>query len=143
MGYIFAIIAGASMSIQGVMNTRLSDKAGLFASNTYVQATALIFSLIPLFFAKDTNLRGFTEVNKFYLAGGLFAPIITLTVMLSVKNLSPVNAVSAILVSQLLTAAIIDAFALMDTEKVAFTWNKFVGLIAMITGVILLKWNPK
>lgn len=141
MGYIFAIIAGASMSIQGVMNTRLSDKVGLFASNAYVQGTAFILSLIALIFAKNINLRGFGEVNKLYLLGGVFGLIITVTVMLSVKKLSPVIAISAILVAQLLCAALIDAFGIMDSEKVAFTWNKYVGLAAMIGGMLLLKWN--
>ena len=141
MGYIFAIIAGASMSIQGVMNTRLSDKTGLFLSNAYVQGTAFILSLIALFFANDNNLKGVGEVNKWYLLGGVFGLIITLTVMVSVKNLSPVIAISTILISQLLCAALIDAFGLMGSEKIAFTWNKYVGVAAMIGGVLLLKWN--
>ena len=141
MGYIFAIIAGMSMSIQGVMNTRLSEKVGLFASNAYVQGTAFILSLIALIFVKDINFKGFGEVNKWYLLGGLFGLVITITVMLSVKNLSPVIAISTILVSQLLCAALIDAFGFMGTEKVVFSWNKYVGLAAMIGGVILLKWE--
>ncbi len=141
MGYLFAIIAGASMSIQGVMNTRLSDKVGLFVSNAYVQGTAFILSLIALIFVKNLSLKGFGEVNKWYLLGGVFGLIITVTVMLSVKNLSPVVAISTILVAQLFCAAIIDAFGLMDSEKIAFTWNKYVGLAAMIGGVILLKWK--
>lgn len=141
MGYIFAIIAGASMSIQGVMNTRLSDKAGLFLSNAYVQGTAFLLSLIALIFVKNLSLKGFGEVNKWYLLGGVFGLIITVTVMLSVKNLSPVVAISTILVAQLFCAAIIDAFGLMDSEKIAFSWNKYVGLAAMIGGVILLKWK--
>lgn len=129
------------MSIQGVMNTRLSDKVGLFTSNAYVQGTAFLLSLIALIFAKNINFRGFGEVNKFYLMGGVFGLIITLTVMLSVKKLSPVIAISAILVSQLLCAALIDAFGLMGSEKIAFTWNKYVGVAAMIGGMLLLKWN--
>ena len=141
MGYIFAIIAGASMSIQGVMNTRLSDKVGLFASNAYVQGTAFLLSLIALFFVKDLSLKGFGVVNKWYLLGGVFGLIITITVMLSVKTLSPVIAISVILVSQLLCAAIIDGFGIMDSEKIAFTWNKYLGLIAMIGGVVLFKWK--
>ena len=141
MGYIFAIIAGASMSIQGVMNTRLSDKVGLFASNAYVQGTAFLLSLIALIFVKNLSLKGFGEVNKWYLLGGVFGLIITITVMLSVKNLSPVVAISTILVAQLLCAAVIDAFGIMDSEKIAFTWNKYLGLAAMICGVILLKWK--
>ena len=142
MGYIFAIIAGAAMSIQGVMNTRLSEKTGLYASNAYVQGTAFILSLIVLWISGKINLKGFGEVNKFYLLGGVFGLIITLTVMMSVKGLTPAIAVSTILVSQLICAALIDAFGLMDSEKIAFTWNKYVGAIGMIASVILFKWTP-
>ena len=139
MGYIYAVIAGACMSIQGVMNTRLSEKTGLFLSNAYVQGTAFILSLIILIFAKNNNFRGFAEVNKFYLFGGLFGIAITLTVMMAVKDTSPAVAVSAILVSQLICAAVIDAFGIMGTEKVAFGWNKYAGAILMIAGVIIFK----
>ena len=139
MEYIFAIIAGACMSIQGVMNTRLSEKTGLFLSNTYVQGTAFLLSLIVLLFAKDTNFKGFGEVNKFYLLGGAFGIAITLTVMLSVKGTSPAIAVSTILVSQLICAAVIDAFGIMGTEKLAFGWNKYLGAAIMIAGVLIFK----
>ena len=139
MGYIFAIIAGACMSIQGVMNTRLSEKAGLFLSNAYVQGTAFLLSVIVLLFAKDSNFKAFGDVNKFYLLGGVFGIAITLTVMLSVKGTSPAIAVSTILVSQLICAAVIDAFGLMGTQKLAFGWNKYLGALIMIAGVILFK----
>lgn len=141
-GYIFSVIAGAAMSFQGVMNTRLGEKTGIFASNAYVQGTAFLLSLIALIFAKDTNLRGFGEANKIYLFGGVLGLIITLTVMLSIKNTSPVIAISVILVSQLVCAALIDALGLMDSEKIAFTWNRYAGAALMIIGVILLKWTP-
>ncbi len=139
MGYIFALIAGVCMSVQGVMNTRLSEKVGLFLSNSYVQGTAFILSLIVLFFAKDSSMKGFGEVNKFYLLGGALGIAITLTVMLSVKNTSPAIAVSVILIAQLISAALIDAFGIMGTEKAAFSWNKYVGAIVMIVGVIVFK----
>jgi len=129
------------MSFQGVMNTRLGDKVGLFASNAYVQGTAFILSLIALIFAKNINLRGFTEVNKLYLLGGVLGLIITVTVMLSIKNLSPVIAISVILVSQLVCAALIDAFGIMDSEKIVFGWNKYIGAILMIGGIVLFKWK--
>ncbi len=45
-GIIFSIIAGASMSIQGVMNTRLSDKIGIYESNAFVQGTAFYCRLL-------------------------------------------------------------------------------------------------
>ena len=50
IGFLFAVIAGSAMSVQGVMNTRLGDKIGLYESNLIVQGTAFVLSLIALWF---------------------------------------------------------------------------------------------
>ena len=50
LGLIMSIIAGAAMSIQGVWNTRLSEKIGLFESNVMVQGTAFLLGLLVMFF---------------------------------------------------------------------------------------------
>lgn len=139
MGYIFSIIAGAAMSIQGVMNTRLSEKIGLYESNTFVQGTAFLLSAVVMYFMGNGDWSGIRSVNKFYLIGGVLGIVITVTVMLGVKALSPTLAISVILISQLTVAALIDAFGIMDTEKVAFGWNKLVGTALMIGGVLLFK----
>ena len=139
MGYIFSIIAGAVMSIQGVMNTRLSEKIGLYESNAYVQGTAFLVSLITLIFLKNGNFSAIGSVNKLYLFGGVLGIVITITVMLGVKSLGPVMATSVILISQLFVAALIDAFGIMDSHKVAFTWNKYVGIALMVCGVIVFE----
>ena len=141
MGYIWSIIAGAAMSIHGVMNTRLSEKIGLYESNAFVQGTAFILSLVAVWIAGKGNFRVIGEVNKLYLFGGALGLVITVTVMLGMGKLTPAIAVSTILISQLLVAAIIDAFGIMGTEKVAFGWNKYVGLALMIGGMILFKGN--
>ena len=68
-GIIFSIIAGASMSIQGVMNTRLSDKIGIYESNAFVQGTAFLLSLIAVWIMGKGSFKGIADVNKFYLFG--------------------------------------------------------------------------
>ena len=133
-GIIFSIIAGASMSIQGVMNTRLSDKIGIYESNAFVQGTAFLLSLIAVWIMGKGSFKGIADVNKFYLLGGVLGIIITVTVMLGIGKL-------IILISQLFVAALIDAFGLMGSEKVAFTWNKYIGMALMIGGVLLFKWK--
>lgn len=138
-GIIFAIIAGSAMSIQGVMNTRLSEKIGLYESNVIVQGTAFILALIALWIMGKGNFRALGEVNKLYLLGGVFGILITVTVMLAIGKLSPTVAISIILISQLAVAALIDAFGIMGSEKVAFGWNKYIGLALMIGGVLLFK----
>lgn len=84
-GLIGAIISGISMSLQGVFNTRLSEKIGTWETNTFVQATGLILSLIILFFFKDGTFKEIKSTNKLYLLGGVLGVIITFTVMLSME----------------------------------------------------------
>ena len=48
MGILFSILAGAAMSVQGVLNTRLSEKAGLYEANVWVQGTAFALSLLAM-----------------------------------------------------------------------------------------------
>lgn len=127
------------MSIQGVMNTRLSEKIGLYESNLFVQGIAFLLSILAVIFLGKGNFFELQNVNKFYLLGGVLGLVITITVMLGVGNLSPTVAISTILISQLFVAALIDAFGLMGSEKIAFTWNKYVGLALLLGGVILFK----
>ncbi|MBR5260634.1 MAG: DMT family transporter [Oscillospiraceae bacterium] len=140
-GVIFSIIAGMAMSIQGVMNTRLSEGVGTMWSNAFVQITAAVFSLLALIFYRDGSIAALGETNKLYWFGGVFGLIITITVMLGIRSLSPTVSISIILISQLTVAALIDAFGLMGSEKVAFGWTKYAGLALMVGGVLLFKWQ--
>ena len=139
LGLLMSMIAGASMSIQGVWNTRLSEKIGLFESNVIVQGTAFVLGLLVMFFFGKGNFRELTNTPKLYWLGGALGIVITVTVMLSIKDLSPTYAISVILIAQLLVAALIDAFGLFGSEQVPFLWNKYVGLILMIGGVVLFQ----
>ncbi len=139
LGAVFAALAGAAMSVQGVMNTRLSDKIGLFESNAFVQATAFALSLIVMLVFGRGDLFSVFQVKPVYLFGGVLGIAITVFVMLAMSNLSPAVAVSVILIAQLLVAAIIDAFGIMESPKIPFHWTKFLGLFLMIAGVIVFK----
>lgn len=104
-----------------------------------VQGTAFILSVFAVWLLGKGNLKEISGVNKWYLLGGVLGMVITITVMQAIGRLSPAVAVSIILISQLLVAALIDAFGIMGSEKVAFGWNKYVGLVLMIGGMLLFK----
>lgn len=142
-GIISCIIAGMAMSAQGVMNTRLGEKIGLLESNAFVQGTAFALALTAALIWGKGNIAALGEANKLYRLGGVLGMVITVTVMLGMGKTSPAVAVSVILIAQLLSAALIDAFGIMGTEKVPFLWNKYVGLALMIGGVLLFKWKTQ
>lgn len=138
-GFLMAILAGAAMSVQGVFNTRLSDKIGLLESNVIVQGSAFILALAAVLLFGNGSFRELSGVNKLYLSGGGIGFIITITVMLSISKLNPTLAISTILIAQLLVAALIDAFGWFGSEKLSFGLTKYIGMALMIAGVLVFK----
>ena len=138
-GILISIAAGAAMSVQGVMNTRLGESVGTAEANAFVQATAAVLAAAALLVHRDGSFAALADTSPVYMLGGVLGLIITLTVMLGMRALSPAVAVSVILVSQLLTAAAIDALGLLGTEKVPLSWGKALGAALMIAGVIIFK----
>lgn len=139
LGIVLSIIAGMAMSVQGVMNTRLGEGIGNMEANAFVQGTAFALAMIALLFWRQGSFSALGSVIRLYWLGGALGLVITLTVMLGIKSLGTTVAISIILMSQLLVAALIDAFGLMGSEKIAFGWNKFVGLAVMCGGMLLFK----
>ena len=130
LGVLFSILAGAAMSFQGVMNTRLGERIGTMEANAFVQCGAV-------WHPGDFSALG--ETPKLYWLGGALGLVITITVMLGIRDLSPTVSISVILIAQLLTAAVIDALGWLGSEKLALTWPKFVGLGLMLGGVVVFK----
>ena len=127
LGFLSAILAGAAMSVQGVMNTRLGEKVGTLETNAFVQLIGFLLALlIAVFFGKG-KIRLLPQEPWYACLGRVLAPLITLTV------------ISAILLSQLTVAALIDVFGWLGAEKMPFSWEKWVGVALMVGGVILMK----
>ena len=139
LGIVLSIIAGMAMSVQGVMNTRLGEGIGNMEANAFVQGTAFALAMIVLLFWRQGSFSALGSVSRLYWLGGALGLVITLTVMLGIKSLGTTLAVSVILISQLLVAACIDAFGLMGSERLAFTWHKYAGLALMTGGMLLFK----
>lgn len=139
IGFLFSVIAGAAMSVQGVMNTRLQEGIGLWEANAYVQGTAFALSLIVMWIFGSGSWKAIADVPRGYWLGGALGLVITVTVMLSIRGLNATVAISAILIAQLLVAALIDAFGWMGQERVAMGIRQYIGLALMLGGVVLFK----
>lgn len=139
LGVLFSILAGAAMSFQGVMNTRLGERIGTMEANAFVQCGAALLSLAALAVWHPGDFSALGETPKLYWLGGALGLVITITVMLGIRDLSPTVSISVILIAQLLTAAAIDALGWLGTEKVPLTWPKFAGLGLMLGGVVVFE----
>ena len=138
---ILAIISGLSMTIQGVFNTQLEKKLGTWETNLFAQGTAFILTLIIVLIFGKGNIREIKNVNKLYLLTGVLGVIIIFTVIKSIGSMGPTVGIGIILVSQLLSACLIDYFGLFGCEKVTFSLNEFLGAAFMIAGIVIFKFN--
>lgn len=129
------------MSLQGVFNTRMSEKIGSWQSNFIVQGIGFFVTLAILLFVKSGNIHNIKQVNKLYMLGGVLGVIIIFTVMEGIKLSGVTCAISTILIAQLVSAALIDAFGLFGTSQVKFGAFKIGGVILMIAGILLFKWK--
>ncbi|WP_278308276.1 DMT family transporter [Niameybacter massiliensis] len=141
MASIVAIISGLLMSIQGVFNTRVNEKAGLWFTNAIVNAIGLLTSLIVLAFVRDADLSGLKSVNKFYLLGGVLGAGIVYTVILSISKMGPAGATMLILIAQLVGSYLIELLGWFGTEKTDFQWTKVLAVGIIIVGIVLFKWK--
>lgn len=139
LGIIFSVIAGIAMTIQGVFNTNVSKKIGLWETNLIVQGSAFVFTIIAFMFLKNGDFAKIKSVNKIYLIGGLIGVAITYAVMKGIGDLGPTYAILIILFSQLISAAIVEFFGIFEATKLHFAWNNYVGVILMLIGIVLFK----
>lgn len=140
-GLICSILAGLFMSIQGVFNTRLSSKIGLWETNTLVQGIGFALTLAITLFIGKGSFKELSSANKLYLLGGPLGSAITFTVMCGISKLGPAYAIAAILIAQLVSAGLIEAFGLFDSETAHFGMNKILGLGVMLAGILIFKWK--
>ena len=140
MGIIIAIISGALMSIQGVFNSKVTEKTGVWTANTFVQFTAFLLCLSIWLFWERNSFTQILEVRpRFLLLGGAFGAAITWTVIQSMEKMGPAVAVLFIVISQIIVAYLIEVLGLFGVEKQPLSWNKVIGALIAIGGLILFQ----
>ncbi|MHB8128158.1 MAG: DMT family transporter [Mobilitalea sp.] len=142
-GFLIAILSGALMSAQGVFNTGVTKQTSIWITASFVQFTALIVCLGAwVITGRQGNFLSLLKINnKYMLLGGVMGAFITYTVIKSVDTLGPAMANMFIITAQLIVAYLIEVFGICGSEKVPFEWRKLVGLLFVITGIIIFKWN--
>ncbi|MBO5064880.1 MAG: DMT family transporter [Clostridia bacterium] len=140
---ITAIVSGALMSIQGVFNEGVTKQTSIWLSAAFVQLTAFVFCASAwLLTGHESNISALFKIdNKYMLLGGVIGALITYTVIKSIGALGPGQGILIIVTSQLLVAYLIELFGVFGVEKVGFQWQKLVGIIISIGGIILFKWD--
>lgn len=142
VGFFIAILSGICMSVQGVFNTEVTKQSGLWVTNVFVQASAMLVCFVIWAVADRGSFSQLFKVEpKYMLLGGAIGAVITFTVIKSMDALGPAKAVMFIVIAQLISAYIIELFGMFGVEKQPFEWRKAVGMVIAIAGIVIFKWK--
>lgn len=140
-GMVIALLSGALMSIQGVLNAAVTKQTSIWLSSSWVQFSALIVCMILWFFTGRSEISALWQVQpKYMLIGGVLGAFITYTVIRSVDSLGPARSALLIVVCQIIVSYAIEVFGLFGVERVSFEWRKFLGAVVAIAGIIIFRW---
>lgn len=140
-GILIALLSGALMSIQGVLNTEVTKQTSIWAAAGWVQLTAFLTCVVLWFWGERSPVSALLQVRPWYmLAGGVIGAFITWTVIRSMDGLGPAKATLLIVVTQIVVAYGIELFGLFGVERVAFEWKKLIGALIAIGGIVLFRW---
>ena len=140
-GTVIALLSGALMSIQGVLNAAVTKQTSIWLSSGWVQFSALVVCVVMWFFTGRSEIGALWQVEpKYMLAGGVLGAFITYTVIRSVASLGPARSALLIVVCQIIVSYAIEVFGLFGVEKVGFEWRKVIGALVAIVGIVIFRW---
>ena len=137
---IVMILAGTGIPIMAALNAGLGSRIQSPAFATVILVTfALFASVVVLFLTPGQitlSLPSSTPIY-YYLGGFLFIFYIS-TISWIAPKFGFANAITFIFIGQIISMCAIDHFGLFNAVQYSFNWQRFLGLLLMISGIFLI-----
>lgn len=138
--YIMAAVSGIAMAFQGSINSGLAKIIGLLEATFVVQGVGLVLVAVLLFGfgLGEGTLAHYAEAPWYLYLGGILGVLIVYLVVRSIPQVGVAPATTAIILGQVLTAAVIDHLGLFGLKTIPFTWYRVAGVFLMAGGAFLI-----
>lgn len=137
---LWMLLAGLGIPIMAALNGGLASKLGstTFAI-TLLFSVAGVLSLIHLINVGGVpSVQQLTGVSLIFFMGGLFVWFYVASITWVGPRFGIGNAVSMVLMGQLISIAVIDHFGVFGAKVNELSLQRSVGLILMVFGVLLV-----
>lgn len=134
------LLAGLGIPVMAALNGALGREL-----NNPVLATSILFSVgllltIPILFTSQissTHISLITTAPWYLLCGGAFVIFYILSITFVAPRLGISNAVSFVLLGQVIAMAAIDHYGFIGMPQFPITPQRALGLLIMATGIII------
>ncbi|MCI3919557.1 DMT family transporter [Paenibacillus sp. TRM 82003] len=137
-GIVFAWLAGAFITLQGVANARISSEIGTWQAATLTQCTGFAAALLLCLFARDAQWRSLKQVKPMYAFGGALAAIIIFSNVEAIRSVGVTFTISAVLIAQLCLTFLVDGNGWFGVPKRKLRLPHALGIGLMAIGIVVL-----
>lgn len=138
-GVIFALLAGTFITLQGVINSRISQDIGTLPAITVTQFAGFCLAFVILLFVRDGHITQLKKVKPLYLFAGAFGLLIIYNEVTAIHLIGVTVTMSVILVAQIVMAFLIDVKGWFGLDQQNFALPQFIGVTMMIVGVLIMQ----
>ncbi|OBZ14226.1 hypothetical protein A8L34_09725 [Bacillus sp. FJAT-27264] len=142
-GILLALIAGSLVGLQNIFNSKVNQHTGSWSTTTLVLGMGFIASLIISLIVEGKNTFALQNMQPWYWISGMIGVGVVICLVQGVKLLGPTYAISIVMTSQLAFALLWDSMGWLGLEKVPFNFNQFLGVLVIVGGIIVFKFDGK
>ncbi|MBP3963130.1 DMT family transporter [Paenibacillus lignilyticus] len=143
IGILLALLAGMLVSVQTLFNNKVSASVHSQTTTALVLGMGFIASVGMGLAVEGAEFLNWQVMPLWFWFSGLIGIGVVTSVVKSVNLIGPSAATAIVMASQMVCAVWWDSAGWFGLEQVPFSWQKAIGITALIAGLILFKYKPK
>ncbi len=135
---LIGLIGGIAVGVQSPIAGAMGQRIGGTASSLVVHLSGFILSLVLLILRGGERIRDWNTLPWYMLGAGIFGLILYQTINLTLPRLGATNMLVLIIVGQLLTGVLLDAFGWLGVTARPLDATRIIGIVILLTGGYLV-----
>lgn len=128
---LFAVIGGATLSIQAAINGQLGSKVGVFKSAFLTFSVGAVITGLLIVFFEPKHAVSLLDVPKWQLSGAMFGVPYIVIMVLAVQRIGTAVATVAVIFGQLTMSMLIDNFGWLGNDAIAFSMSRLGAILCL------------
>ena len=141
---LLAVVAGAGVTIQAIVNARLGAAFGApiwGAMTQFVVGLAILLLAVAVTRQPAPNTTTVGQLPWWLWTGGLFGALFIFSTVYLTPKFGSALTMSCAILGQLIAAVLIDHFGWFGATAVRTSGTRLAGAVLLAAGVILMRWR--
>ena len=139
---ILAVVSGAVLPVQAALNAKMGKAVGDPVYAAFISFVVGSFGLLLYLLATKVEMSQITQASQVdwsVWTAGLLGAFYVAAVIILVPKIGAALTFGLVVAGQLTFSILIDHYGLLGIPVHTFTWQRLVGIISIIGGVLLIR----